>query len=172
MKCLRLKLHSNWLGATALAGTLGIGIFSLTAIQPVTAQSIFLSGGGGGGGSLTGLGGYGAGALISAEKPDIRGHGGQGSGENGGAGGAGGADDASNSDKRAGKNTLTDDQKNALDGINVGDIASGNEFKGNQGGSGANVEAHIEKDISIENIILEAGDGEILRYYQTANPEL
>ena len=159
MKCLRLKLRSNWLGATALAGTLGISIFSLTAIQPVMAQSIYLSGGGGGGGSLTGNGGYGSGALISAEKPDIRGHGGQGSGENGGAGGAGGADDASNSDKIAGKNTLTDDQKNALDGFNVGDIASGTKFNSNNGGQGANVEANIEKDISIENIILEAGDG-------------
>ena len=159
MKCLRLKLRSNWLGATALAGTLGISIFSLTAIQPVMAQSIYLSGGGGGGGSLTGNGGNGAGALISAEKPDIRGHGGQGSGENGGAGGAGGADDANNSDKIAGKNTLTDDQKNALDGFNVGDIASGKQFINNQGGQGANVEANIEKDISIENIILEAGDG-------------
>ena len=159
MKCLRLKLHSNWLGATALAGTLGIGIFSLTAIQPVVAQSIFLSGGGGGGGSLTGNGGYGAGALISAEKPDIRGHGGQGSGENGGAGGAGGADDASNSDKRAGKNTLTDDQKNALDGFNVGDISSGSQYIGNKGGKGADVTANFTKDISIENIILEAGNG-------------
>lgn len=159
MKCLRLKLRSNWLGATALAGTLGISIFSLTAIQPVMAQSIYLSGGGGGGGSLTGNGGNGAGALISAEKPDIRGHGGQGSGENGGAGGAGGADDANNSDKIAGKNTLTDDQKNALDGFNVGDIASGTKFNSNNGGQGANVEANIEKDISIENIILEAGDG-------------
>lgn len=156
MKCLRLKLHSNWLGATALAGTLGIGILSLTAIQPVVAQSIFLSGGGGGGGSLTGNGGYGAGALISAEKPDIRGHGGQGSGENGGAGGAGGT---GASDSYTGKNTLTDDQKNALDGINFGDISSGNEFIHNQGGSGADVGATIEKDISIENIILEAGDG-------------
>ena len=159
MYCLSRKFRSNWLGATALAGSLGISIFSLMAIQPVMAQSIYLSGGGGGGGSLTGNGGYGAGALISAEKPDIRGHGGQGSGENGGAGGAGGADDANNSDKIAGKNTLTDDQKNALDGFNVGDIASGKQFINNQGGQGANVEANIEKDISIENIILEAGDG-------------
>ena len=159
MYCLSRKFRSNWLGATALAGSLGISIFSLMAIQPVMAQSIYLSGGGGGGGSLTGNGGYGAGALISAEKPDIRGHGGQGSGENGGAGGAGGADDASSIDKIAGKNTLTDDQKNALDGFNVGDIASGKQFINNQGGQGANVEAHIEKDISIENIILEAGDG-------------
>ena len=159
MYCSSRKFRSNWLGATALAGSLGISIFSLTAIQPVMAQSIYLSGGGGGGGSLTGNGGYGSGALISAEKPDIRGHGGQGSGENGGAGGAGGADDASNSDKIAGKNTLTDDQKNALDGFNVGDIASGKQFITNQGGQGANVEANIEKDISIENIILEAGDG-------------
>ena len=159
MYCLSRKFRSNWLGATALAGSLGISIFSLMAIQPVMAQSIYLSGGGGGGGSLTGNGGYGAGALISAEKPDIRGHGGQGSGENGGAGGAGGADDASSSDKIAGKNTLTDDQKNALDGFNVGDIASGKQFINNQGGQGANVEANIEKDISIENIILEAGDG-------------
>ena len=159
MYCSSRKFRSNWLGATALAGSLGISIFSLTAIQPVMAQSIYLSGGGGGGGSLTGNGGYGSGALISAEKPDIRGHGGQGSGENGGAGGAGGADDASNSDKTAGKNTLTDDQKNALDGFNVGDIASGTKFNSNNGGQGANVEANIEKDISIENIILEAGDG-------------
>ena len=159
MYCLSRKFRSNWLGATALAGSLGISIFSLMAIQPVMAQSIYLSGGGGGGGSLTGNGGYGAGALISAEKPDIRGHGGQGSGENGGAGGAGGADDASSSDKIAGKNTLTDDQKNALNGFNVGDIASGKQFINNQGGQGANVEANIEKDISIENIILEAGDG-------------
>ena len=159
MKCLRLKLRSNWLGATALAGTLGIGIFSLTAIQPVTAQSIFLSGGGGGGGSLTGNGGNGAGALISAEKPDIRGHGGQGSGENGGAGGAGGT---GASDSYTGKNTLTDDQKNALDGFNFGEVSDGNpvqDDKINNGGKGANVSANITKDISIENIILEAGDG-------------
>ncbi len=75
MKCFNLKVHTNGLGATALAGTLGISILSLTAIQPVMAQSLYLSGGGGGGGSLTGNGGYGAGALISAEKPNIRGHG-------------------------------------------------------------------------------------------------
>ncbi|MBI0020220.1 autotransporter domain-containing protein [Bartonella sp. W8097] len=159
MYCLSRKFRSNWLGATALAGSLGISIFSLTAIQPVMAQSIYLSGGGGGGGSLTGNGGYGAGALISAEKPDIRGHGGQGSGENGGAGGAGGADDASNSDKIAGKNTLTDDQKNALDGFNVGDISSGQQYQGDIGGKGADITANFTKDISIENIILEAGNG-------------
>ncbi|WP_422530977.1 hypothetical protein [Bartonella apihabitans] len=53
MYCLSRKFRSNWLGATALAGSLGISIFSLMAIQPVMAQSIYLSGGGGGGGSLT-----------------------------------------------------------------------------------------------------------------------
>ncbi|CAM1640261.1 Autotransporter beta-domain [Bartonella apihabitans] len=159
MYCLSRKFRSNWLGATALAGSLGISIFSLTAIQPVMAQSIYLSGGGGGGGSLTGNGGYGAGALISAEKPDIRGHGGQGSGENGGAGGAGGT---GASDSYTGKNTLTDDQKNALDGFNFGEVSDGNpvqDDKINNGGKGANVSANITKDISIENIILEAGDG-------------
>ena len=159
MYCLSRKFRSNWLGATALAGSLGISIFSLTAIQPVMAQSIYLSGGGGGGGSLTGNGGNGAGALISAEKPDIRGHGGQGSGENGGAGGAGGT---GASDSYTGKNTLTDDQKNALDGFNFGEVSDGNpvqEDKINNGGKGANVSANITKDISIENIILEAGDG-------------
>ncbi|WP_295881341.1 autotransporter outer membrane beta-barrel domain-containing protein [uncultured Bartonella sp.] len=159
MYCSSRKFRSNWLGATALAGSLGISIFSLTAIQPVMAQSIYLSGGGGGGGSLTGNGGYGAGALISAEKPDIRGHGGQGSGENGGAGGAGGT---GASDSYTGKNTLTDDQKNALDGFNFGEVSDGNPVQGdkiNNGGKGANVSANITKDISIENIILEAGDG-------------
>jgi len=54
---------------------------------------------------------------------------------------------------------LTDDQKNALDGIHFGDISSGNKIVDNGGGSGADVSANIEKDISIENIILEAGDG-------------
>lgn len=38
MKCFNLKVHTNGLGATALAGTLGISILSLTAIQPVMAQ--------------------------------------------------------------------------------------------------------------------------------------
>ena len=152
MKCLRLKLHSNWLGATALAGTLGIGIFSLTAIQPVTAQSIFLSGGGGGGGSLTGNGGYGAGGFITSTKPEVPNYGG--SGTDGGKGGLGGSGSIS------GKNNLTSEEADAL-GVTVTPPTDGEGDSHNtgKGGLGGNITAKLAKDITVESIILEAGNG-------------
>ena len=152
MKCLRLKLHSNWLGATALAGTLGIGILSLTAIQPVVAQSIFLSGGGGGGGSLTGNGGYGAGGFITSTKPEVPNYGG--SGTDGGKGGLGG------SGSILGKNNLTSEEAESL-GVTVTSPTDGvvDSFKTGKGGQGGKINANLTKDVTVENIILEAGNG-------------
>lgn len=149
----RQKGHSNWLGATALAGSLGILLFSFSLTQPVMAQSVYLSGGGGGGGgTLNGNGGNGAGGLIAAEKPTTPNHADAGTGAAGGFGGAGDIN---------GQNTLTQDQLNALDGMNFEstDNLKGNPYLNNMGGKGSDNKVSITKNITIENIILEAGDG-------------
>ncbi|MCT6920163.1 MAG: hypothetical protein M3Z49_13215, partial [Bifidobacteriales bacterium] len=131
---------------------MGIGIFSLTAIQPVTAQSIFLSGGGGGGGSLTGNGGYGAGGFITSTKPEVPNYGG--SGTDGGKGGLGGSGSIS------GKNNLTSEEADAL-GVTVTPPTDGEGDSHNtgKGGLGGNITAKLAKDITVESIILEAGNG-------------
>ena len=154
MKCFNLKVHTNGLGATALAGTLGISILSLTAIQPVMAQSLYLSGGGGGGGSLTGLGGNGAGGLIASTKPDTPNYGSSGTEPNGGKGGLGGSDSIS------GKNGLTSEEADTL-GVSVSPSITGfeDEKRDGSGGQGGKISAELTKDITVESIILEAGNG-------------
>ncbi|MBH9995344.1 MULTISPECIES: hypothetical protein [Bartonella] len=154
MYCLSRKFRSNWLGATALAGSLGISIFSLTAIQPVMAQSIYLSGGGGGGGSLTGLGGNGAGGLITSTKPEVPNYGDSGKEPTGGKGGLGG------SDSMSGKNDLTSEEANTL-GVTVSSAITGfeDEKRDGSGGQGGKVSAELTQDITVESIILEAGNG-------------
>lgn len=148
------KGHSNWLGATALAGSLGILLFSFSLNQPVMAQSVYLSAGGGGGGTQNGTGGNGAGGLATSEKPELPNRGGKGSGDAGGLGGIGGASDIN------GKNTFTADEGNVL-GIEIVPPIHGIDDSKNtgKGGKGGNINANLTKDITVESIILEAGDG-------------
>ncbi|WP_149866624.1 hypothetical protein [Bartonella choladocola] len=133
---------------------MGISILSLTAIQPVMAQSLYLSGGGGGGGSLTGLGGNGAGALITSTKPDTPNYGGSGNGTTGGKGGLGGSDSIS------GKNNLTPEETESL-GVTMPSPTKGSNDQDNngKGGLGGTITATLSKDITVESIILEAGNG-------------
>lgn len=58
-----------------------------------------------------------------------------------------------------GRNTLTQDQLNALDGMNFEntDNLKGNPYSNNMGGKGGDNKVSITKNITIENIILEAG---------------
>lgn len=154
MNCSCQKARSNWLGATALAGSLGILLFSFSLNQPAIAQTIYLSGGGGGGGTQNGMGGAGAGGLAASEKPELPNRGGKGSGDAGGLGGIGGASDIN------GKNTFTADESNAL-GIEIVPPIHGIDDSKNtgKGGKGGNINANLTKDITVESIILEAGDG-------------
>lgn len=154
MNCSHRKERSNWLGATALVGSLGILFFSFSVAQPVMAQSVYLSGGGGGGGTQNGTGGNGAGGFAASEKPELPNRGGNGSGDAGGLGGIGGADDIK------GKNAFTADESNVL-GIEIVPPIHGIDDSKNtgKGGKGGNINANLTKDITVESIILEAGDG-------------
>lgn len=150
MNCSCQKARSNWLGATALAGSLGILLFSFSLNQPAIAQTIYLSGGGGGGGTQNGIGGAGAGGYVSTQKPTIN-RGSSGSGDAGGQGGIGGANS---------REGYTSEDVGAL-GIAVVPPTDGINDKDNkgEGGQGGDINAVLTKDITIDSIILAAGDG-------------
>ncbi|MHC5306297.1 autotransporter domain-containing protein [Bartonella sp. LJL80] len=146
------KSRTNWLGATALAGSLSLVFLATAAPLPTQAQSLFLSGGGGGGGAFNNLGGNGAGGLVASQRPATEGQGTAGAAPEGGQGGKGG------SDSQNGQNTLSE----PIDGVTtvtVGNGIDGTNDNYGRGGKGGDVAATVTKDITVENLILEAGAG-------------